>query len=139
MKKTIYLFTILVLIISLVACGAKKPSPVTNNPAVINPPDNKITYTKEIPYMPSYAGMKSTEFNPATTKEPLAKAIYAIKNTTDVKVFEDYEAILKKEGWTITKEQKAASFSAKKDTRIANISISTLTTNKDVLLTIQTK
>jgi len=124
MKRVFYLFTILVISVSLVACGAKNPNPSNNTPTA---------------YLPSYNGVQSTEYTPATTKEPLSKSKFTVKNTTDVKVYEDYIASFKKDGWTITQEQKVASFSAKKDAHIANILISTLTTNKDVLLTVQSK
>lgn len=125
---------ILILSVSLVACSAKNPN-LSNNGNANTPADSK--YTKEFTYLPSYNGAQSTEFTPATTKEPLAKARYIIKNTTDVKAYEDYEDILKKEGWTITKEERVINFSVKKDTHTANISLQI--SGNDVILTVQSK
>lgn len=136
MKKLFYLFAILVLTISLVSCAAKNPNPSNNN--TNSPTENAIAYTKEFSYLPSYNGIKSaTTYTPTNAKEPLATAKYLIQNTTDTKVFEDYETILKEDGWTITQEEKVISFSAKKDTHLANISIQI--SGKDVMLTVQSK
>ena len=134
MRKIFYLFTLLILIGSLVGCGAKSSNPTngTNTPAA-----DKITHTTELTYLPSYNGIKSTAYSPATTTAPLAKTKFTIKNTTDVKVYEDYKNILKNDGWTITQEQKVISFSAKKDAHSANISIQI--SGNDVILTVQSK
>lgn len=136
MKKLLYCLTLLILLVPLVSCGTKNPSQ-TNNDGTSISADNKITYTKEFTYLPSYNGVQSTKYTPANTKQPLAKAQYTIKNTQDAKVFEDYETILKKDGWTITQEVKVISFSAKKENHLVNVSIQIF--GNDVILTVESK
>ncbi|WP_407306803.1 hypothetical protein [Desulfosporosinus sp. SB140] len=133
-KKLLYFLTLLILLVPLVSCGAKNPQ--ANNNANTST-DSKITYTKEFSYLPSYYGANSTTYTPSNAKESLAKATYIIQNTKDTKVFEDYEALFKKDGWTITQEQPVASFSAKKGNHSANILIQIF--GSDVKLTIQSK
>lgn len=128
MKKLIYIFAIMVISISLVSCGVKGSNSAAS--------DIKITYTKELSYLPSYNGMQSAQYTPAS-KKALATEKYTIKNTTDTKVYEDYESILKNDGWTITKDQKYFAISAKKDTHMANIIIQK--NGKDVILMIISK
>lgn len=135
MKKLLSLFILFVLSLILIACNAKNPSQSNN---VNTSADIKITYTKELAYLPSYNGVESTEFIPATTAAPLAKATYIIKNTRDIKVYEDYESILKKDNWIITEEKKYINFSAKKDSHVANISIA-VSSKEDVILIVQSK
>jgi ABC-type oligopeptide transport system substrate-binding subunit len=131
MKKILYIAMALVIAISLAACGTQnsKKANTTNN--------IKITYTKEFTYLPSYNGVKATSFTPATKKAPLGIAKYTIKNTTDTKLYEDYESILKNDGWTITKDQKYYSIVAKKDKHIADILIQK--TGKDIILMVISK
>lgn len=96
---------------------------------------NAPAYTKEFTYLPSYHWVQSIEYTPPTTEEPFAKAKYLIKNTMDTMVYQNYENILKKDGWIITLGQKYINISAIKDTHIANISFSML--DKDVIMTVQ--
>ncbi|HEY8911299.1 MAG TPA: hypothetical protein VIM51_13630 [Desulfosporosinus sp.] len=107
--------------------GGKKTTQTSNAPA----------YTKEFTYLPSYHWAQATEFTPATNGEPFAKAKYLIHNTTDSQVYEAYQAILIKDGWTITQETKVITFSATKETHSANISISA--SNEGIMLTVQSK
>jgi hypothetical protein len=133
MKKFFYILTVIIISLSLASCGTKSPSNTAGN--------TKITYTKELTYFPSYnginSGVKSTQFTPATKKAPFATAKYTIPNTTDTKVYDDYETMLKRDGWTITKEQKYFGISAKKDTHMANILIQK--SGKDVILVVISK
>lgn len=131
MKKLIYIFAIFVISVSLAACGAKSLNTANNAKA-----DIKITYTKELSYLPSYNGIQSAEYTKAS-KKALAAVKYTIKNTTDTKVYEDYESILKKDGWTITKDQKYFGISAEKDSHMANVIIQKA--GKDVILMIISK
>jgi hypothetical protein len=52
-------------------------------------------------------------------------------------VFQDYENILKKNGWTVTKEQKPTSFTIKKDSHQTTILL--LQKSKDVKMLISSK
>ena len=108
--------------------GAKKPTPANVD---------ATAYTKEFIYLPSYHWIQATEYTPATAEEPLAKAKYLVHNTTDTQVYNAYKAILIKDGWTITQEVAVISFSAEKETHLANISISI--SEKNVMLTVQSK
>lgn len=132
MKKFFYILAVIIISTSLAACGTNKSSNTKTNSTT-----SKITYTKEITYFPSYNEAKSTEYTPASKTNPFSTAKYTIKNTTDTKVYEDYESMLKQDGWTITKGQKYFGISAKKDTHMANILIQKA--NKDVILVIISK
>jgi hypothetical protein len=138
MRKFFYLITVIIISVALSSCGAKKPSQVTASNAATN---GKITYSKEITYFPSYnevnSAVKSTQFTPASKKNPFATARYKIPNTTDAQVYADYEAMLKRDGWTITKDQKYFSISAKKDKHMSNILIQKA--GKDILLVVIAK
>ncbi|APC41900.1 hypothetical protein [Clostridium estertheticum] len=140
MKKFLYITMVLVISLSFVACGSKtttdasKTSKDTTPVAATTPA--KITYTKDLAYLPTYNGVKTTNYT-AKTKKALATSKYTLKSTTDVKVFNDYQAILKQDGWTITEAKKSYSLIAKKGTHMAIILIQK--TNKDVILSIMSK
>ncbi|MBU3190274.1 hypothetical protein K9O30_01915 [Clostridium bowmanii] len=136
MKKFIYIPMILSISILFVACGAKTPANANKTNTTI-PTAIKVTYTKKLAYLPSYNGVQPTQYTAASKKSALATSKYTIKNTTDSKVFQDYENILKKDGWTITSSKKYVSIFAKKDKHIANIVIQKY--NKDVLLQVMSK
>ncbi len=131
MKKFIYIFMVLSISILFVACGAKNDSSASNKAAT------NITYTTKLAYLPSYNGVQPTEYTAAKGKTQLATSKYTIKNTTDAKVFEDYENTLKKDGWTITDSKKYNSIFAKKDTHMLNIIVQKY--DKDVILQIMSK
>ncbi|MBZ9625166.1 hypothetical protein G9F71_020190 [Clostridium sp. FP2] len=137
MKKFLYIPMVLGISILFVACGAKAPvnasKPTTTTPIT----NTKIIYTQKLTYLPSYNGVQPTEYTAASKKSVLATSKYTIKNTTDTKVFEDYENILKKDGWTITGATKHYSIFAKKDKHIANIVIQK--SSKDVILQVMSK
>ena len=122
--------------ILFVACGAKAPANANKATATTTTP-TKITYTQKLTYLPSYNGVQPTQYTAASKKAALATSKYAIKNTTDTKVFQDYENILKKDGWTVTNSKKYNSIFAKKDTHIANIVIQK--NGKDVILQVMSK
>ncbi|MGC7869947.1 hypothetical protein ACPUYX_00295 [Desulfosporosinus sp. SYSU MS00001] len=139
MKKARYCLMVLMILTTAVSCGTKNPITTTNNAAKTSSnSSNAITYTEEFSYLPAYNGVKSAvSYKPASTTQPLGEATYLIQNTKDTKVFEDYEALLKKNGWTITQEKQVISFSAKKQDHVANISVSIFGTG--VILTVQSK
>ena len=139
MKKFLYVTTILVISLSFVACGNKVTTTANNTTkkAATNVPAKaKIVYTKELTYLPSYNGIQSAKYT-AKTKKALATSKYTLKNTTDTKVFNDYQAILKQDGWTITVAKKYAIIFAKKGTHTANIIVQKM--GKDVILMISSK
>jgi len=140
MKKFLYVTTILVISLSFVACGSKTTN--ANKASTATTAANtaaakiKVTYTKDLKYLPAYTGAPSATYT-AKTKKTLATSKYTIKNTTDVKVYQDYQAILKKDGWTITEAKKSYSISAKKGTHTAIVIIQK--SKKDVILMIISK
>ncbi|MCB2357818.1 hypothetical protein [Clostridium estertheticum] len=142
MKKFLYITMVLVISLSFVACGSKnttdasKTSKDTTPVAATTPAKTKITYTKDLAYLPTYNGVKTATYT-AKTKKTLATSKYTLKSTTDVKVFNDYQAILKQDGWTITEAKKSYSLIAKKGTHMAIILIQK--TTKDVILSIMSK
>ncbi|MBU3127180.1 hypothetical protein LGL55_11645 [Clostridium tagluense] len=137
MKKFLYIPMVLGISILFVACGAKTPvnasKPTTTTPIT----NTKIIYTQKLTYLPSYNGIQPTEYTAASKKAALAISKCTIKNTTDTKVFQDYENILKKDGWTITEAKKYSSIFAKKDKHIANIIVQK--SGKDVILQVMSK
>ncbi|MDQ7093870.1 hypothetical protein REC12_09720 [Desulfosporosinus sp. PR] len=137
LKKLLYFLTLSILLVALVSCGTNNPGQTNTNTNTNTSTDNKITYTKEFPYLPSYNSTAAAAYAPAGSKDQYAAAIYIIPNTTDTKVYQNYEAIFKKDGWTITQEQAVVSFSAKKESHIANVKVQIF--GSDVKLTVQSK
>ncbi|WP_088188342.1 hypothetical protein [Desulfosporosinus sp. FKA] len=139
MKKTFYCLMVLMILTTVVSCGTKPPNTTANNAAnTSSNSSNTKTYTEEFSYLPAYNSVKSAvSYKPASTAQPLGEATYIIQNTKDTQVFENYEALLKKDGWTISQEKKVVSFTAKKQDHVANISISIFGTG--VILTVQSK
>jgi len=133
MKKFLYIGMVLVIAISLAACGSKTSTNATTKATT----NVKTTYTKELKYLPEYSAVKATSFTAATKKAPLATIKYTIKNTTDTKVYNNYESILKNDGWTITEGKKYFSISSKKDKHIANVLIQK--SGKDIILIVLSK
>ncbi|MGH4139579.1 hypothetical protein [Clostridium sp.] len=131
MKKFLYIPMVLGISILFVACGSKATANNTTTAPI------KITYTEKTKYLPSYNGVQPTLYTAASKKVALATSKYTIKSTTDTKVFQDYENILKKDGWTITDSKKYNSIFAKKDKHLANIVIQK--NGKDVILQIMSK
>ena len=122
MKKVLCILLTAVFCFSLAACGSNASS---------------VTYTKEFSYLPAYSsGMKADSVS-QPNKEGFILGNYTVKNTTNTKIFENYENTLKKNGWTITKEQKPTSFTIKKGTHQATILL--LQNNKDVKMLIASK
>ena len=137
MKKFFYIPMVLGISILFVACGAKAPANANANANKATTTPTKITYTQKLTYLPSYNGLQPTQYTAASKKAALATSKYTIKNTPDTKVFQDYENILKKDGWTITDSKKYNSIFAKKGTHIANIVIQKY--SKDVILQVMSK
>ncbi|MBX4268019.1 hypothetical protein [Clostridium estertheticum] len=137
MKKFLYITMVLVISLSFVACGSKTTTDAskTTTPVAATTPA-KITYTKDLAYLPTYNGVKTATYT-AKTKKTLATSKYTLKSTTDVKVFNDYQSILKQDGWTITGTTKSTILLAKKGTHIANIIVQKM--GKDVILMISSK
>jgi hypothetical protein len=120
MKKIFSILLILAMSIPLFGCNTKSP------------------VTKEFAYLPLYTGMQLNEFVPANVETPLATGKYTLKNMTDVTtICQNYQSILDKEGWTITKVQKDISISAEKDKHLVNITFQK--SGKDVILVINSK
>lgn len=122
MRKILLIFSTLMLIMCLVSCGAK-----TSN----------IVYTKEFSYLPAYSSsMKAVSTSPSNNFG-LSTANYDIKNTTNTEVFETYENLLKKDGWTIVKDQKPYNIMAKKGAH--QVTIVMMQSEKDIKLIIMAK
>jgi predicted small lipoprotein YifL len=142
MKKILFLPMVLALSIIFVACGAKGPNTTkaTNTTTSSSISNTKTAYTKEFSYLPAYsADMKALNTKPAD-KQGFITAYYAMKNMTGTNILQSYENILKKNGWTISQEQKTndvVGFMAKKDNHQATIIL--LQKNKDVAMAIVSK
>lgn len=97
MRKTLLFLSMFVLLIVLASCGTK------------------VSYTKEISYLPSYSSdAKLDSSAPANKKTGFTTATYIIPNTTNKDVLQNYKDILKKDGWTITQDMTPNSLAAKK-------------------------
>jgi hypothetical protein len=123
MKKISYiLITALLFCLSLTACGGNTA---------------QTAYTKEFSYLPAYSSEMKLVSTTPPNKLGFAIANYTIKNAKNTDVFQNYENILKKNGWNITHEQKPNNFIAKKGTHQASVIISPY--NKDVKILIMSK
>jgi hypothetical protein len=94
LKKSFYIVGILIILLLSFSCTRKVP------------------YTKEIPYLPSMQGMVFEKEEKSNEKSK--NYVYDINNTTYEKVLENYEPILKKDGWKITEDKKPTYISATK-------------------------
>lgn len=123
MKKILYILVAAALFcFSLTACGGNTA---------------KTTYTKEFSYLPAYSSEMKADSTTPPNNLGFAIANYTIKNAKNTEVFQNYEDILKKNGWNIAQEQKPNNFIAKKDTHQASIIV--IPSNKDVKLLIMSK
>ncbi|MFL0196711.1 hypothetical protein ACJDU8_14265 [Clostridium sp. WILCCON 0269] len=93
-----------------------------------------ITYrsaqTKQFSYVPAYNSEMKATCNSSPNKYGVSSSSYTIKNTTRADVLQNYENILKKNGWTITEEHKPSTFTATKDKHRATLIA--MQNNKDV-------
>jgi hypothetical protein len=132
MRKILLIFSVFLLLIGFISCSAKTPNS-TNNSSKAG-----VTYTKEFSYLPAYSSNFKADSTPSVDKATgFNKATYTIKNTTNTEVFQNYESILKNNGWTIIQDQKPYSIVAKKDTHQATFV--TQAVGKDVKLLVYTK
>lgn len=132
MKKFFYILMVLALSVAFAACGSKTP-----NNAVSNTSNTKITYTAEFPYIPAYSSYIKADSVSQPNNLGVITANYTIKNATNIEVFVNYKNIFKKDGWTLTKEQKPNNFVAKKNTHQVTVTI--LPSKNDVKMIIVTK
>ncbi len=88
MKKTTLLILVVVMIMTILACAPKE----------------KITYTKEFPYLPAHEAMKLQEFEEGP-QGGFGRAVYEIEGEFD-SFLANYEEILKKDSWEITDDKK---------------------------------
>lgn len=147
MKKISYISIVLVISIFFVACGAKAPNTTnkssntnnTNNTSKSDTTNNTTNLPKEFSYLPHYgADMKLESFTPQSQgKEGYGTAKYTIKNTNNKDVLQNYQNILKKDGWTIYEDKKPISIAAKKDNH--TVALIASTSESDVQLTIISK
>ncbi|WML36734.1 hypothetical protein [Clostridium sp. OS1-26] len=128
---------IVILVIAILAVGLVSYSLLKSNNNISLGFTPKITYTEEIKYVPSYNQTKATQVTTPTDKSPFTTARYTIKDTTDEKVYKDYEKMLKKDGWTIAQGQQYFAISAKKDKHMANFLFQKA--GKDLILVIISK
>jgi hypothetical protein len=122
MKKILYTLLPAVVCFALIAFGINA---------------SKVTYTKEFSYLPAYSSKIKADSVSQPNKAGFILGNYTLKNTNNTKVFQDYENILKKNGWTVTKEQKPTSFTIKKDSHQTTILL--LQKSKDVKMLISSK
>lgn len=83
---------------------------------------NKVTYTKEFSYFPQYKGMKVQKYQPAKNKE-FGNAIFKVEDVKYKDFLNNYESILKKDGWNIVKAAKPMDLEAKKNGHIVRIHV----------------
>lgn len=83
---------------------------------------NKVTYTKEFTYLPQYKSMQAQKYQKPKGNQ-FGNAIFKVEGVKSNDYFDNYKKILKKDGWTIVKENKPTYMEAKKDKHIAKINI----------------
>ena len=98
---------------------------------------SNVNYSKEFSYLPAYSSDMKADTVSKPNEYGFITANYTIKNTTNTEVFQNYEDILKKNGWTIDQEQKPYNFIAKKDNHQAIVALAS--SNKDVKVIIMSK
>ncbi|WP_032122646.1 hypothetical protein [Clostridium amazonitimonense] len=82
----------------------------------------KITYTKEFGYLPQYKNMKVEKYQPSE-KEQFGNAIYKLEGVEYKNFINNYGKILKRDGWTIVKENKPEDIEVKKDNHVVKIHV----------------
>ncbi|MBU3143457.1 hypothetical protein [Clostridium sp. CF012] len=139
MKKMISVVLIILLVLPLSACRAKKNDNSSNNKvSSTETQKSNIPYSKEIEYLPAYdSTIKAKTFIAANENNKSSVGVYTVKSTTSDKVFINYEKLLKDDGWKIYQSVKDHSISAKKGTHDTTIMIQQL--KEDVNLTISAK
>lgn len=80
----------------------------------------KITYTKEFSYLPQYKNMK-VEKCQSVKDNQFGNAIYKLEGVEYKDFIDNYGKVLKRDGWTIIKENKPEDIEVKKDKHIAKI------------------
>jgi uncharacterized membrane protein len=144
MKKTFYISIVLIISILFVACGAK--SPITNKPNNTTSSSNAVSKSnatsnihKEFSYLPSSnIAMKLLSLTPPSKeKQGYIIAKYIVKNTNNNDVLQNYENVLKKDGWTIYEDKKPYSIAAKKGSH--QVALIPSTSGSDVQLTVVSK
>lgn len=122
MKKKLYILLATLFCFALIAWGIST---------------YRVAQNKQFSYLPAYnSDMKATA-NSSPNAAGLCTGTYTVKNATKAEVFQNYENILKKGGWTITQEQKPNNLAAKKDKH--QVTLITMQNNKDVDIIIMSK
>ncbi|KEI16747.1 hypothetical protein [Clostridium haemolyticum] len=80
----------------------------------------KITYTKEFTYLPQYKNMRVEKCQPVKDNQ-FGNAVYKLEGVDYKKFINNYVKILKRDGWTVVKENKPEDIEVKKDKHIAKI------------------
>ena len=101
MKKIITLLIAIMFSLALVSCA-------------------KTTYTKEFSYLPSQKTM-TLKSSVKATETAMGVSRYIIKNTKVDAAIADYEKVLTKDGWKITKTKTPVVLTATKDSHVAAI------------------
>jgi predicted small lipoprotein YifL len=99
--KVIKVLCVMLLILSMSACGVKGP-----------------TYLKEYSYLPAHDNMTIVE-EAKENEGGFLEATYEVKESSYDEVLNEYEQILVKDGWKITNDQKPGIITAEKDTHQA--------------------
>lgn len=71
-------------------------------------------YLDEYTYLPAHDNMVQVSFQ-EPTDDKMGAAVYKVENKTAESFFEEYESILKKEGWEVTTDNKPESIVVEKD------------------------
>lgn len=80
----------------------------------------KMTYTKEFTYLPQYKSMKVDKYQP-TKNNQFGNAVYKLQGAQYKQALNDYEKILKRDGWKITKDGKPEHVEAEKSNHVVKI------------------
>ena len=133
MKKFLSILVVLAIAISLTACADKGSGSASTSSNIT------ITYTKEFSYLPAYSGMKLQSFTPSKASGDVSTAKYIIKVINWKEILQNYENILKKDGWTISQDNKPTCLVAKKGTHQVALLLSTNGKGTDVTLGVVSK
>ncbi|MDF2801220.1 MAG: hypothetical protein K0S61_1123 [Anaerocolumna sp.] len=135
MRRNLY-FTILLSILLIVTVGCTntaKASITTETPKVTETPvvteipkgteTPNVTYTDEFDYLPKHPSMKLKDFIKGEQGN-FDYAFYTISGVEFNSFFTKYEAILKQDNWTVSKDEKPNALTVEKGNHLSAMALS---------------
>lgn len=122
MKKILFV-TLSLFIVLMAAAGCTKSPSQPNEPTAPGTDTPKLTYTEEFSYLPALPSMKLKDLQKGQ-EGSYDYAYYTLSDIEYDKILDQYESLLKKDGWTVTEDKKPKSLTVTKDDHLAAMSLS---------------